>query len=171
MTQRMFSKKWKSKTILVTWFKIYAMRYLSFLLLLLFFIRCDFPQDPNHSFEEAKQSGLKVGVAVNPPFTVFENGTFKGSEIELIKNFAEKKNLDLDFTIATESELIENLEKYELHLVIGGFDKKTIWNKKSGLSVPYDGKHVFLVGKGENKLLFELEKFMFKTFKNNEENH
>ncbi|HET8809422.1 MAG TPA: transporter substrate-binding domain-containing protein [Flavobacteriaceae bacterium] len=141
------------------------MRYFPLLFLLLFFIRCDFPQDPNHSFEEAKQSGLKVGVAINPPFTFLKNGNLKGSEIELIKNFAEKKNLDLDFTIATESELIEQLEKHQLHVVVGGFDKKTIWNKKSGLSVPYDGKHVFLVGKGENKLLFELENFLFETFK------
>lgn len=141
------------------------MRYFPFLFLLLFFTRCDFPQDPKHSFEEAKQSGLKVGVAVNPPFTVFENGTFKGSEIKIVEGFAKAKDIEISYVTATESELIESLEKYELHLVIGGFEKKTVWNKKSGLSVPYDGKHVFLVGKGENKLLFELENFLFETLK------
>lgn len=140
------------------------MKHLPFLLLLLF-CRCDFPQDPHHSFEEAKRSGLKIGVAVNPPFSVLENGELKGTEIEILKNFAEGRNLDVSFTTATESELMEQLEKHELHLVIGGFNKKTIWNKKAGLSVPYDGKHVFLIGKGENKILFELETFIFKNLK------
>jgi hypothetical protein len=125
----------------------------------------DFPRDPGHSFEEAKNSGLQVGVAINPPFTEYDEGNFSGSEIEIVEAFAEEKNLDVQYTMASESELIKMLEKHEMHLLIGGFDKKTLWNKKTGLSIAYDKKHVILVAKGENKLLFELEGFLFKYIK------
>lgn len=137
------------------------MKYLLVVLLVLFY-SCKFPQDPKHSFKEAKETTLNVGVAVHPPYVVYENGKLSGSEIEIIEGFAEQEGLEIAYTVATESRLIEQLEKYELHIVAAGFDKKTLWMKKTGLTVPYDKEHVLLIGKGENKLLYELEGFIFK---------
>jgi len=133
--------------------------------LFLIFACNDFPRDAADSFEKAKNSGLQVGVSIHPPFTELENGNFSGSEIELIKQFAHENNLKVNFVSASESQLIEKLEKHELHLLIGGFDKKTLWSKKTGLSKPYDKKHVILIAKGENHLLFALEGFLFKSKK------
>lgn len=140
------------------------MKYL-FVLITIFFLGCDFPKDPEHSFEEARDGYLKVGTALNPPFTDNTNGTVSGTEIDILEEFARQHNLQIQYTIDSESNLIKKLENYEIHLIAGGFDKKTIWKKKAGLSAPYNKKNVFLVAKGENKLLQNLESFIFSKTK------
>lgn len=140
------------------------MKYLSFLFLFLC-LSCNFPQDPKHSFQEAQATKLRVGVVFHPPFVINEPEKLTGIEIDLIESFAAQEKLQIDYVTGTESELVEKLEKYDLHVVLGGFEKKTVWMKKTGLTVPYDGKHVLLIAKGENKLLFKLEKFIFKNSK------
>lgn len=122
---------------------------------------CDhFPADPKHSFKEAQTAGLKVGLVVNAPYVVRDGSGYSGTEVQLIETFARRYGLDTEFISATESELIKQLEKYELHIVAGGFEKSTIWMSKAGLSTTYDKKHVFLVPKGENRLLYKLEKII-----------
>lgn len=140
------------------------MRYL-FVWITFFFLGCDYPKDPEHSFEEARNEHLKVGVALNPPFTHNTNDDLSGTEIEILEEFARKNNLQIQYTIDSESNLIKKLENYEIHLIAGGFDKKTIWKKKAGLSAPYNKKNVFLVARGENKLLQNLERFIFSKTK------
>ncbi|MEX0720186.1 MAG: transporter substrate-binding domain-containing protein [Balneolaceae bacterium] len=122
----------------------------------------DFPKDPRNSLENAKATGLKVGVALNQSFTIFEDSVLSGSEIDLIREFARRNNLDVNFTIASESELISKLEKYDLHIAAGGFSKKTIWSRKVGTTLAYDGSHVLLIPKGENALVTELERHFLK---------
>lgn len=136
------------------------MKYL-FLWITISFLGCDYPKDPEHSFEEARDEHLKVGVAINPPYTNNINDTLTGTEINLLEEFARQHNLQIQYTIDSESNLIKKLENYEIHLIAGGFDKKTIWKKKAGLSAPYNKKEVFLVARGENKLLQNLETFIF----------
>ncbi len=132
------------------------------ILTMLIFAGCTYPKDPKNSFENAKKEKLKVGLVVNPPFTTFENGQAGGDEVEMLRNFAKAENLQISFEEGSESDLIEKLEHYEIHVIAGGFNKKTIWIKKAGPSASYDKKHVFLVPNGENRLLQELETFIFK---------
>lgn len=122
----------------------------------------NFPKDPENSFDNARINGLKVGIAVHPPFTIIQNGHLSGTEVKLIEHFAQQNGFNINYTVGTESELISQLEKYQLHLIAGGFDKKTVWIKKAGLSAAYDSKHVLMVAKGENKLLYKLEQYIFK---------
>jgi len=136
-----------------------------FLLITLFLLGCDYPKDPEHSFEEARNENLKVGVTLNPPFTDNTNGTLSGTEIDLLEEFARKNNLQIQYTVDSESNLIKKMENYDIHIIAGGFDKKTIWKKKAGLSAPYNKKKVFLVARGENKLLQNLERFIFSKTK------
>lgn len=127
---------------------------------------CTFPRDPENSFEEAQKNGLQVGVVQNPPFVTISGETFGGSEVELLRKFAEKEHLQIEFKEGSESELVEELEKFRLHVVAGGFSKKTLWKKKAGLTAAYDKNHVFLIPKGENRLLERLEAFILpKTSK------
>lgn len=127
---------------------------------------CNLPKDPESSWENAKKEGLRVGVVDNPPFTKISSDSFSGKEITLINNFAASKNLEVTYLKGNESHLIEKLEKYEIDLVVGGFDKKTTWSKKVGVSKPYDKEHVILVPKGENKLLVKLEEYIHQNLKN-----
>ncbi|WP_373058173.1 transporter substrate-binding domain-containing protein [Zunongwangia sp. H14] len=133
-----------------------------YILLIVAFAGCTYPQDPHHSFENAKQKSLKVGAVINPPYVTRQNGSYGGEEIEMLKRFAENEHFQIDFEEGSESDLVEKLEKYEIQVMAGGFSKKSIWKKKAGLTTPYDKKHVFLVPKGENRLLQQLETFIFK---------
>lgn len=135
------------------------------LILLLCLTSCVFPQDPEHSYEEARTNKLLIGVVENPPYTRVEDSIFDGSEIELLRKFAEKKGLRIAFQEGSESKLVKQLEEFEIHIVAGGFTKKTIWKKKAGMTALYDKEHVFLIPKGENRLLKHLEDFIFQQKK------
>ena len=135
------------------------------ILVLLFITGCSFPKDPEKSFEMALEDSLQVGIVENPPYTSIQNNEPTGSEVDIIKNFAKSRNLQIQFIEGSESKLVDDLKKYKIHLVAGGFDKKTIWKKHAGTSATYDSQHVFLVPKGENKLLHELETYIFQNLK------
>lgn len=136
-----------------------------FLLLFLVFSACTFPKDPEESYEEARQSALKIGLVENPPFVVRKGEEVSGSEVDMLREFASRQGLQVEFFKGSETELINKLHKFELHIVAGGMDQKTIWKKKAGLTTTYDGRHVFLIPKGENRLLEHLEKFIFSKKK------
>lgn len=134
-----------------------------FLILLVIAVSCnDYPRDTKNSFEEAKAKGLKVGMVENPPFIEFQNNSISGIEIRIIEEFAEKHNLNIRYIRGTETELINQLENYELHILAGGFDRKTVWSAKAGRTASYDQKHVLLIPKGENRLLHKLEQHIFE---------
>lgn len=135
------------------------------IIFLLILTGCNFPKDPENSLEEAIKDSLKVGVVNNPPYAIIENGEAQGTEIDILKSFASANDLQIQFVEGSESILVDKLKKYHLHIVAGGFDKKTIWKKHAGTSATYDSKHLFLIPKGENKLLQHLETHIFKNKK------
>ena len=124
---------------------------------------CSFPRDPEKSYDRAGAASLLVGVAVNPPHTTFEDGKAGGREVELLREFAAANDLKITFREGSESVLIEKLKNYKLHILAGGFDKKTIWEKDAGTTVTYDKQHLFLIPRGENKLLQKLETFILQN--------
>lgn len=135
------------------------------LLLVFFLSSCVFPQDPENSYSRAQDDYLLVGVVENPPYTGVNNKEFSGTEVDMLRKFAEVEGLSIRFEKGSESAQVKDLEAYKKHVVIGGFEKKTIWKKKAGLTVPYDKQHVFLIPKGENRLLEHLESFIFQEKK------
>ena len=127
-------------------------------------LSCDnFPRDTRDSFKTARNSGLLVGVTENPPYVVLVGDSVTGTEVEIIKNFAKEKDLLVKFTEGSETELVKKLEQVQLHVLIGGFEKKTAWKKKVAITKSYDGKHVFFIPKGENDLMWELEGYIYKN--------
>ncbi|WP_236979537.1 transporter substrate-binding domain-containing protein [Membranihabitans maritimus] len=130
------------------------------LLVLLALTACNFPKDPHSAFENARKNGLKIGVVHNPPYTKVENTTFSGSEILYLREFCKKERLQYHFEFGNETYLIKKLKEYKLDIVAGGFQESSIWKKEAGISKPYDKKHVFLIPKGENQLLYYLENFI-----------
>lgn len=129
----------------------------SFLLLIFLISACNFPKDPNNTFQKAQKSTLKIGVVLK------SNDSNVQYEQQLVKEFGAQYNLQPSFTVGSETELIKQLENYQLDIVLGGFEKESIWKKKVGMTKPYDSKHVFFIPKGENYLLFKLEEFFYKN--------
>jgi len=127
-------------------------------LLSIFFVSaCGIPKDPGETFAQAKSKHLKVGIVDNPPYAVIEDGKYTGIEVTLINELALKNNLKIEFIEGSESNLIKKLEHREIDIFIGGFGKKSVWTEKAGSTTEYDGEHIILIPKGENRLLFELE--------------
>lgn len=139
-------------------------RYLLFLLPLL--AGCSFPKDPEDSLQKAREHGLEVGIVHHPPFTMYENGKASGIEVEILEDFAQKEGLKINYTYGTETTLVKQLEEYRLHLIIGGFEKKTVWKDKAGLTTKYNDKNCMFIAKGENALLYRLESHLLKHMKN-----
>ena len=131
-------------------------------ILLIIVAGCSFPKDPEDSLHEAKEAGLRVGIVEHPPYTSFKNGKATGTEVAMLEEFAKAEGLNIEYFYGTESQLIKLLEDYELHLMIGGFEKKTVWKDKAGQSTKYNSKNCFFVAKGENELLYRLESYLLK---------
>ncbi|MGB8704532.1 MAG: transporter substrate-binding domain-containing protein [Gillisia sp.] len=142
-------------------------KYQNFLFIFILFISLiscnNFPKDPQDSWKHAKAEGLKVGVVDHPPFAMAKKDSFSGSEVKMIREFASQNDLQVKFESGNETELVDKMEHYKLHVIIGGFTKKTVWKKKIAPTIPYNKqKHVFLVPKGENKLMTHLETYLYQ---------
>lgn len=140
--------------------------------LLLFFIGlflqgCDnFPQDPEHTLEKVTNDTLVVGYAENPPWVVKTAGGPAGIEPELLKGFAQTLNAEIRWKEGTEQNLLESLEKKEVHVVVSGMTSDTPWKNRVALTRPFykqGGKqHVMALITGENAFLTNLEKYLYQ---------
>ncbi|AKD05342.1 transporter substrate-binding domain-containing protein [Pontibacter korlensis] len=139
-------------------------------LTLLFFVslclyRCDnYPKDPDNTLEKVTNGTLLVGYSENPPWVTKTDSVPAGIEPELVKFFAKRLNARVEWRNGTEQNLLEDLEKRRLHLVIAGITKDTPWKKKVGLTRPFveqhKKKHVMAVIRGENAFIVHLERFL-----------
>lgn len=130
------------------------------------------PTDPNGTLSEVTNETLKVGVTERDPWVQLEDGEEpSGTEPALAREFAADLGAGVEWAQGAESELVEQLERGELHLVIGGFAKSTPWTNRVALTQPYSTstddrgntvQHVMLVPQGENAFLLELDTFLLQ---------
>ena len=129
-----------------------------------------YPADPDGTLDRVTGGALRVGVSVNPPWTLADgDGMVSGSEVDLIDRFAAELDARPVYTVAGESELIKRLEAGTLDLIVGGLTDDSPWADKAALTRPYteaygiDGereKHVMAAPLGENAFLAMLERFL-----------
>lgn len=129
------------------------------------------PSDPEGSLDRARDGVMRVGVTENRPWVELgESSVPSGSEPALIEQFAVELNSDVEWTTGSEAQLLHALDRGELDIVVGGFHNDTPWTDLGAITRPYletdgpDGreKHVMIVRLGENRLLVELEEFLFE---------
>lgn len=132
---------------------------------LLLLISCEnFPKDPDKTLANIRNGILKVGYSENPPWVIKTPDGPTGTEAELIKSFAQELPARIQWHNDSEEDLFEQLEKRELHLVIGGITDKNAWKSKISFTKPYlqteKHKYVIAIIKGENAFVLQLEKFL-----------
>ncbi len=129
------------------------------------------PADPEGTTERVEGGTVRVGVTANPPWVdVDGSGEPGGTEPALVSGFAEQLDAELDWSVGSEAQLMQALERGELDLVIGGFHDDTPWTEKAAVTRPYTesttaegtAKHVMIVRMGENRFLTTLETFLFE---------
>lgn len=133
-----------------------------------------FPADPDGTLEQVRSAELRVGVSSAPPWTVLPppdapDAEPSGTEVDLVTAFADHLGADVTWVVGGEEELIGQLERAELDLVVGGLTAESPWQGKAALTYPYgtttgpEGKpekRVMAAPLGENAFLVELERFL-----------
>ena len=140
------------------------------LILLLLLAGCSAPADPEGTLDRARGGVLRVGATENDGWVSLRDDTEpQGLEPDLIEEFAGRQGAGVEWTSGSEQELLKDLEKGRLDVVIGGFADDTPWSTQAGMTRPYtearneDGvveRHVMLTRMGENALLLALDEFL-----------
>jgi polar amino acid transport system substrate-binding protein len=124
-----------------------------------------FPKDPDKTLTKARSAPLRVGYSHNPPWVVKTGTEPGGIEPALIKAFANRRQLRIEWINDSEQDLMQQLENRKLHLVISGLLHDSPWTQRISVTRPYleqeKKKRVMGIIKGENAFILALEKFLF----------
>ena len=127
------------------------------------------PADPHGTLERVEGGTLRVGATELSPWVEMDaGGEPTGLEPELVTEFAETLDAEVQWATGSEAHLLDALERGEIDMVIGGFRDDTPWTDGGAVTRPYTErrtehgveKHVMIVRMGENALLTELETFL-----------
>ncbi len=130
------------------------------------------PSDPEGTLDDVRGGVLRVGVSSAPPWTEpgpDDDAGPAGLEPDLVRAFAESIDAEVEWTRGGEEQLVDQLHRDELDLVVGGLTATSPWADKAALTYPYahtvgpEGApeaHVMAVRMGENAFMVELERFL-----------
>ncbi|PCC71851.1 extracellular solute-binding protein, family 3 [Nannocystis exedens] len=125
---------------------------------------CDLPRDPQRTAERVALYGVRVGVVLEPPWACQRDGRLAGAEVDLVREFARARGLEVTFTLGGETRLLAALRRFEFDLVIGGLVADSPYADDIGLTRAYhhavDGEHVLAVPPGENAWTMQLEAYL-----------
>jgi hypothetical protein len=94
-------------------------------------------------------------VSHNPPWTDIRSGEEpQGEEVEMVRRIAQSLDANVEWRAGGEMDLMQQLEHFQIDLVIGGITEDTPWKNKVGLTQPHTetqkANYVFAVPPGEN---------------------
>lgn len=127
------------------------------------------PSDPNGTLASVSGGVLTVGVSHNPPWTDVTEDEPAGTEVELVRRFAESIDAEVEWEVGGEEHVITLLGADRLDMVIGGLTAESPWTSEVALTTSYthatgptgtDDQHVMAVQMGENAFMVELERFL-----------
>ncbi|MCO1339395.1 hypothetical protein BJH93_10905 [Kocuria polaris] len=136
------------------------------------------PSDPEGTLDSVRGGTLSVGVVTHGDFvevdgTAGDQGAvgedqISGSEVDLVRGFADLLGAEIEFYTTGEEELVRRLDEGSVDLVVGGFTSQTVRASEAGLTRPYTEKVlsgekrkiVILAPRGENAFISELEQYL-----------
>lgn len=130
------------------------------------------PTDPDGTLDRVRDSQvIRVGAAPRHNWVELDGGVPGGREPRLVVAFADDLGAEVEWTVASEEQLVALFEEGELDLAVGGFTDGNAWVDKVGLTRPYvevevsgsTEAHVMMVPLGENALQSELERWLDKN--------
>jgi polar amino acid transport system substrate-binding protein len=95
------------------------------------------PRDPRSTLQHVENGILRIGLVERPPWVVRTAGEPAGTEVELVRQFAQELGATPEWHWGGEQQHMEALERYQLDLMIGGITDDTPWRKYVGLTGPY----------------------------------
>lgn len=132
-----------------------------------------FPADPDDTLDRVRSTRvLNAGATVHPPQVTApanEGDDPGGTEVDLVERYAASIGAGVEWTVASETRLVDDLEDGALDLAVAGLLEDSVWSDRAGLTRPYleekdeDGEslaRVMGVRLGENALMSDLERFL-----------
>ena len=110
---------------------------------LFFFASCgQFPKDPGNTLKTVTNGTLRAGIAEAGKWASLENDSAAGIEPELLRKYAQSINAEIEWTPASQDQLIKLLHEDEIDIAIGGFVKKSPFKKEAGWTRPHQTEKI-----------------------------
>lgn len=133
---------------------VYFPKYFASVTILFYLLMgCDYPRDPNNSFNSAKAGKLSVAVIPGDSLLVQQ-------EKAILQEFSKFHGMKINWIEMTSQKAFHELENYGVHVVVGEIRAHNPWKDRVTFTKAFEDTRVFAVAKGENKLLYQLEKFL-----------
>ncbi|MHC2998281.1 hypothetical protein OB08_03140 [Microbacterium sp. HJ5] len=125
------------------------------------------PTDPDGSLDRITGGELRVGASPSGELVVVDGGDVDGPLADLVEGFAQERGATVEWTVDSEEDLVDDLEKGELDLAIGGMTAATPWSARVSVTRGYPGiaesrgaDVAVLLPLGENALQSALEAYL-----------
>lgn len=130
------------------------------LLISLLIAGCDqvakLPVDPEGTLEKVRGGTVRTGVIHAPPWVNAVDGNPSGLEASLVRQVAKDFRAKVDWVQGGPDQLVARLEKHELDLLIGGFERSSPLTGNAGKTRPYATVEWWVVAR-EHRLLTDVE--------------
>lgn len=136
---------------------------------LLLFTGCSvlIPTDPQGTLDRIDGGVLRVGASPSADLVDVAGGGVRGPVADLVAGFADAHDARLVWSVGSEEDLVDGLERGALDLAIGGMTERTPWSDRVSVTRGYPGipgSHgdgvVLLLPMGENRLQAALERYL-----------
>lgn len=125
------------------------------------------PTDPDGTLQRVESSGeLRVGATPAGDALTVDGNHVSGPLADLVEGFAHAHGARVEWTVASEETLVDELEDGSLDLAAGGMTDATPWVDRVSVTRGFtgvdgsDGKPlVVILPLGENALQFAIEKY------------
>lgn len=125
------------------------------------------PVDPEGSLDRIAGGELRVGASPSGTLVEVDGSAVTGPLPRLIEGFADSRDARVTWTVASEEDLVRDLEAGDLDLAVGGMTDETPWADRVSVTrgypqVPGSGGEavVVLLPLGENALQAALERYL-----------
>lgn len=133
------------------------------------------PVDPDGTTRRVRGGVLRAGAVHAPPWIVLREipdgdreAEVGGLEAELVETMARALGARVEWRPGGPTERLEELERRELDLVVGGFTDRDPWTKRLAVTRPHHesgprfGKQrrVLFLSPGENRWLLTVDRFL-----------
>lgn len=125
------------------------------------------PEDPRGALARIENGLLRAGASPSADLVIVDGDRVSGPLADLVTGFADAYAARVVWTVGSEEDLVDGLERGTLDLAIGGMTERTPWSDRVSVTRGYPGipgsrgePVVVLLPLGENRLQSALERYL-----------
>jgi polar amino acid transport system substrate-binding protein len=107
---------------------------------------CGLPHDADGTLNRVRGQVIRVGFAIDTPWTTDSAGGAGGIEGRLVRTLAQGIGAQIDWVHGQQGQLLEALRHRDLDLVVGGISGASPWSTQVGFTRPYYTDSVVIGG-------------------------